>query len=105
MHFSFEFVLLVALELKWKFSYFSHFSVVGRGGTLTALTQHVSRRMEDLRLWHELSCIKVQYASWDWDVRLSLKSYDELKAVFHKKSAWGPMLQFSSTEGECFAPF
>ena len=53
-------LLLVAFEMELKFSYFSHFCIVGRGGTLTALTQHVSRRMEDLRLWHELSYIEVQ---------------------------------------------
>ena len=86
MHFGFKFLLLVAFEMELEFSYFSHFCMVGRGGTLTALTQHVSRRMEDLRLWHELSCIQVQYASWDWDVRLSLKSYVGLKAVYHKKA-------------------
>ena len=69
MHFGFKFLLLVAFEMEWKFSDFSHFCMVGRGGTLTALTQHVSRRMEDLRLWHELSYIEVQYVSWDKDVR------------------------------------
>ena len=69
--------------MEWKFSDFSHFCMVGRGGTLTALTQHVSRRMEDLRLWHDFSSTEVQYVSWPWDVRLSLKSYVGLKAAFH----------------------
>ena len=56
------------------------------GGTLTALREHVSRRMEDLTLWHELSYIEVQYVSWHWDVRLSLESYVGVKAIFHKKA-------------------
>ena len=55
-----------------------------------ALTHHVSRQMEDLRLWDELSYIEVQYASWDWDVRLSVKSYVGLKLVRPKKALEGP---------------
>ena len=54
MHFSFRFLLLGLFEMKWKFSQFSHFSMVGRGGILTALPQHMIRRMENLKLWHEL---------------------------------------------------
>ena len=53
MHFSLEFLLLVAFEMKLKFSYFFDFSMVRRVGTLTALTQHMSKRMENLMLWHE----------------------------------------------------
>ena len=58
-------------------------------GTLTALTQHVSRGMEDLRLWHQWSYIEVQYVSWDKDERLSLKSYVGLKTDFNKKALRG----------------
>ena len=60
--------------------------MVGRWLTLTALAQHMCRRMEDLRIWHELSYIEVQYVSWLWDERLSLESYVGLKMVFYKKA-------------------
>ena len=71
------------------FNFFAFLHAWARG-TLTALTQHVSRRMEDLRLWHELSYIEVQYVSWDKDERLSLKSDAGLKTDFHKKALGGP---------------
>ena len=93
MHFSFEFLLLMAFEMKWKFSYFSHFSMVGRGGTLTALRQHMIRRTINLKLWHELYYIELHYAFWHWRAMLSLASCVGLKVEIYKKALEGQNVQ------------
>ena len=84
MHFSFGFLLLGLFEMKWKFIQFSHFSMVGRGGTLTALTQLMIRRTENLKLRHELYYVELHYVFWDWRAMLSLASYVGLKVEIYK---------------------